>query len=132
MECVPRPDTVIAGLNEGWGHRRRSGRAPSAYLRHHLVLGGAGRGAAVDPQPDQSGALSHIVLFGAVRRDGGIKSRVVTVLLDEAEAVPPGSVPVYAHGRIAGKTTSAALGYQIARPLALAEIDATIGEGEPD
>ena len=65
------------------------------------------------------------------RRDKGIKSRIVTILLDDLHAVPLGSEPVYAQGRIVGKATSAAFGYRIARPLALADIDAALGEGDP-
>jgi 4-methylaminobutanoate oxidase (formaldehyde-forming) len=67
------------------------------------------------------------------RRDAGIKTRIVTVLLDDPAAVPLGNEPVRVRdgtrGRIVGKTTSAAFGYRIGRPLALAEIDAAIGEG---
>ena len=64
-------------------------------------------------------------------RDEGIKSRIVTILPDDTPAVPLGSEPVYAQGRIVGKTTSAVFGYRIARPLALADIDAALGEGDP-
>jgi 4-methylaminobutanoate oxidase (formaldehyde-forming) len=62
------------------------------------------------------------------RRNEGVKSRIVTILLDDARAVPLGNEPVYADGRIVGKTTSAAFGYRVERPVALAEVDATIGE----
>ncbi len=62
------------------------------------------------------------------RRDEGVKSRIVTILLDDARAVPLGNEPVYADGRIVGKTTSAAFGYRVGRPVALAAIDATISE----
>jgi 4-methylaminobutanoate oxidase (formaldehyde-forming) len=65
------------------------------------------------------------------RRDAGIKARVATVVLDDVQAVPLGNEPVYVEGRIIGKTTSAAFGYRIARPLALVEIDATLSEGDP-
>ena len=67
------------------------------------------------------------------RQDAGVKSRIVTILLDDIHAVPLGNEPVYASdgpgGRIVGRTTSAAFGYRVARPVALAEIDAAIGEG---
>jgi len=62
------------------------------------------------------------------RRDEGIRSRIVTILLDDKDAVPLGNEPVYVGSEIVGKTTSAAFGYRVGRPLALAEIDATIGE----
>ena len=43
--------------------------------------------------------------------------------------MPLGGEPVYSQGGIVGKTTSAAFGYRIGRPLALAEIDASLYEG---
>ena len=52
------------------------------------------------------------------------KQRMVTIVLDDAAAVPLGNEPVYLHERIVGKTTSAAFGYRIGRPVALAMIDA--------
>ena len=51
------------------------------------------------------------------------KQRMVTIVLDDADAVPLGSEPVYLHERIVGKTTSAAFGYRIGKPVALAMID---------
>jgi 4-methylaminobutanoate oxidase (formaldehyde-forming) len=57
-------------------------------------------------------------------RDQGITSRMVVLILDDAEAVPIGDEPVYGNGEIVGKTTSAAFGYRIGRPLALAYLEA--------
>ena len=48
------------------------------------------------------------------------------------EAVPLGSEPVRLGERIVGKTTSAAFGYRIGRPVALALIDANRLAGAPD
>ena len=62
------------------------------------------------------------------RRDQGVKSRIATILLDDIDAVPLGNEPVYSRGRIVGKTTSAAFGYRVGRPVALAEIDAPISD----
>ena len=49
--------------------------------------------------------------------------------------MPLGNEPVYAGdgsgGRIVGRTTSAAFGYRVGRPLALAEIDAGLDAGAP-
>ena len=56
------------------------------------------------------------------RRDDGEACRIVTVVLDDADAVPLGNEPVYCGGRIAGKTTSAAFGYRVGRPVAIADI----------
>jgi len=57
------------------------------------------------------------------RRDAGPKSILVTILLADRDAVPLGNEPVYARGRIVGHTTSAAFGYRIGRPLALAYVE---------
>jgi len=68
------------------------------------------------------------------RRDDGVKTHIVTVVLDDPEAVPLGNEPVCAAGEscgvIVGKTTSAAFGYRIGRPVALAEVEAAVGEGD--
>ena len=49
--------------------------------------------------------------------------RIVSILLEDPDAVPLGSEPVYLGHRIIGKTTSAAFGYRIGRPVALAMIN---------
>ena len=56
-------------------------------------------------------------------RDRPRKQSVVTIVFGDADAVPLGSEPVYVGDRIAGKTTSAAFGYRIGKPVALAMID---------
>ena len=52
------------------------------------------------------------------------RQRIASIVLDDAEAVPLGGEPVRLGERIVGKTTSAAFGYRIGRPVALALIDA--------
>ena len=47
-------------------------------------------------------------------------TRLVSLEFDDAGAVPLGNEPVCANGVIVGKTTSAAFGYRIGRPVALA------------
>ena len=59
------------------------------------------------------------------RREQGVKSRLATIAIDDEGAVPIGDEPVYVDGTIIGETTSAAFGYRIGRPLALALIDAS-------
>ncbi len=63
------------------------------------------------------------------RRERGLGSRMVTLLLDSQSAVPLGNEPVTLDGAIVGQTTSAAFGYRIGRPLALAYVEATHAQG---
>lgn len=50
------------------------------------------------------------------------ESRLVTIVLDDTDAVPHGSEPVLVDGSIVGKTTSAAYGYRIGAPVAIAAL----------
>lgn len=59
------------------------------------------------------------------RRDRAPETRIVTIVLDDASATPLGNEPVYRNDEIVGKTTSAAFGYRVGKPVALAMIDAT-------
>jgi len=59
----------------------------------------------------------------ALATDDGPASRLVSLMFDEKEAVPLGNEPVLAGERIIGKTTSAAFGYRIDRPVAIALIN---------
>ena len=61
------------------------------------------------------------------RRQTGSGRRLVSVLLDDSAALPLGNEPVLLDGAIAGKTTSAAFGYRVGRPVALALIEADLG-----
>lgn len=47
---------------------------------------------------------------------------LVTILLDSDDAVPIGHEPVYLDGRIIGQTTSAAYGFRVGAPIALAHV----------
>jgi 4-methylaminobutanoate oxidase (formaldehyde-forming) len=49
-------------------------------------------------------------------------SRLASIILDDPQALPLGNEPVYANGKIIGKTTSAAFGYRIGKPIALAQL----------
>ena len=64
-------------------------------------------------------------------RDRPRKQSVVTIVFDDIDAVPLGGEPVYVGERIAGKTTSAAFGYRIGKPVALALIDPERLAGAP-
>ena len=50
------------------------------------------------------------------------KNRVVSIVLDDLEAVPLGNEPVYFNNAIVGKTTSAAFGYRVRKPIAIADM----------
>lgn len=54
---------------------------------------------------------------------------LMTVIFDDVDVVPLGHEPIYAGGQIIGHTTSAAFGYRIGRPLALAHIHAKDADG---
>ena len=57
------------------------------------------------------------------RRGDGSRNRIYSILLDDVGAVPLGNEPVLFQGRIVGKTTSAAFGFRIDGPIALADLD---------
>ncbi|MCP4184219.1 MAG: FAD-dependent oxidoreductase [Hyphomicrobiales bacterium] len=56
------------------------------------------------------------------QREAGETNRIVTIILDDLDAVPIGNEPVLCGGEMVGKTTSAAFGYRIGKPLAIADI----------
>ena len=56
-------------------------------------------------------------------RDKLPTSRLVSIVFDSLDAQPLGNEPVYHKGRIIGKTTSAAFGYRIGKPVAIAMIE---------
>ncbi len=57
-----------------------------------------------------------------------IKSKMAAIILDDIDAVPLGNEPVYFNRVIVGKTTSAAFGYRVGKPIALAYIDTEISD----
>ena len=79
----------------------------------------AGLGSAIRWDRDFIGRTALLRL-----RSKPPKQCMVTIVLDSADGVPLGSEPVYLGKRIVGKTTSAAFGYRIGKPVALAMIDA--------
>ena len=66
----------------------------------------------------------------AAARDKGAVSHVVTVVLDDATAVPLGHEPVLVGDDIVGETSTAAFGYRIGRPLALAHTRQVLAHGD--
>ena len=55
-------------------------------------------------------------------REEGAENRIVSIVLEDPHACPLGNEPVLSGGRIVGKTTSAAFGFRIRAPIALAHI----------
>lgn len=54
------------------------------------------------------------------RKEKGIESSLVLIVLNDINAVPLGNEPVSIGGDIIGKTTSAAFGYRVGKPVAIA------------
>jgi len=53
-------------------------------------------------------------------RDQAPAQRLISIVFDSIDAQPLGNEPVYHQGRIIGKTTSAAFGYRVGKPVAIA------------
>ncbi len=83
----------------------------------------AGLEFAIDWDSDFIGKQALLALRGQEP-----ESRLLSIILHNPEAVPLGNEPVYAHGQIIGKTTSAAFGYRIGKPVALAQIKTVQGQ----
>jgi len=89
----------------------------------------AGLAWAVDWAGDGGDFIGREALLR--RRDqgrDGEQTRLVTLVLDDRDAVPLGNEPVRAGGAIIGETTSAAFGYRIGRPVALARLRVAAAE----
>ena len=67
----------------------------------------------------------------AARRRSGPAQRMVSIVLDDEAACPLGDEPVYVDGRLVGQVTSAAFGYRVQRPVALAYVDAALMSSGP-
>ena len=57
-------------------------------------------------------------------------SRLVSLAFEDRDAVPLGNEPVLLNGRIIGKTTSAAYGYRVDRPVAIALVASSAASDE--
>lgn len=65
----------------------------------------------------------------AARRAKGAGPRIVSLLLDDAAAVPLGHEPVLDAGQIVGQTTSCAFGFRVGRPVALVHCRRPLPDG---
>ena len=59
-------------------------------------------------------------------RDQPCGSQLVSIVFKSADAQPLGNEPVYHDGKIIGKTTSAAFGYRVRQPVAIALIESQV------
>jgi len=87
----------------------------------------AGLDFAIDWDSDFIGKQALLPL-----RDSEPDSRMVSIILDDPQAMPLGNEPVYLDGLIIGKTTSAAFGYRIDKPVAIAQIKTSPGQSLAD
>ncbi|MCV2874316.1 FAD-dependent oxidoreductase [Defluviimonas sp. WL0050] len=65
----------------------------------------------------------------ADRRKQGVKSKIVSLVLDDGDAVALGHEPVLLGGVIIGQTSSCAFGYRVGKPVALAHIRDPLADG---
>ena len=122
-----------AGARPSGGFAQTSMRVEKRFLAY-------GHDLDTDTTPAQAG------LGFAIRRDKGFigrdalsrienqppKQRIVSIVLDAEDAAPLGGEPVCLDERIVGRTTSAAFGYRIGKPVALAMVDTEALAGSRD
>ena len=65
----------------------------------------------------------------AAQRAQGVQSQVISLTLDDRDAVPLGHEPIYQNAEIIGQTTSCAFGYRVGHPVALAHTTAPVADG---
>ncbi|MGB7244815.1 MAG: FAD-dependent oxidoreductase [Sulfitobacter sp.] len=91
--------------------------------------------AAMGHELDRDVSPVAVGMAGMAKKTGGFigaevlarhvatqKLSMVTILLEDDIAVPIGHEPVYLDGKIIGQTTSAAYGYRVGAPIALAHV----------
>jgi glycine cleavage system aminomethyltransferase T len=65
----------------------------------------------------------------ANQKEQGATSRIISLLIDDVGAVPLGHEPIYLGDTIIGQTTSAAFGFRVQRPVALAMVKEPVASG---
>ena len=123
-------DAVYDALHEAGA--RPSGVLAQTSMRIEKGFLAYGHDLDTDVTPLQAG-LERAIRWGKDflgrdallrRREEPVKQRMASIIPDDAHAVPLGGEPVCVGDRILGKTTSAAFGYRIGKPVALAMLDA--------
>ena len=54
---------------------------------------------------------------------------MISLALDDVDAVPLGHEPIYLDGKIVGQTSSCAFGYRIGKPVALGHVSEPVADG---
>ncbi len=63
------------------------------------------------------------------QRDNGVVNQVISLTLDDNNAVPLGHEPIYLEGKIVGQTSTCAYGYRVGKPVALAHVKQPLQNG---
>ena len=63
------------------------------------------------------------------RLENGAKPNVISITLDDEQAVPLGHEPIYLDGKIVGQTSTCAFGYRVGKPVALGHVHGDVADG---
>ncbi len=115
---------LAAGAVPAGAHAQASMRIEKRFLA-------MGRELDADTTPVEAGLEATVAWAGDFvgreallrRRDAGPRGRIATLVLEDGEAAPFGGEPVRLDGAIVGRTTSAAYGWRVGAPAALAWIE---------
>ena len=64
------------------------------------------------------------------RREAGAMNKVVSLMLEDEQAMPLGHEPIYLDGAIVGQTSSCAFGYRVGKPVALGHVSTPLADGQ--
>ena len=128
ITCAAADAMAVAAALAGAG-AAPAGAFALASMRIEKRFLAYGHDMDIDLTPIESG-LGFSVDFGAafvgraaLQKTGAVRQMFVSVVLDNAEATIWGDEPVCVGGEIIGRTTSAAHGYRVGKPVAIALVD---------